>query len=237
MMRVDLIEKISLIIAFIAVFTSSVLRHGLKPLDIEVMRQLSNKVSIVPVIAKSDCLTQTEIGALKRKILQEIQDNDIKIYSLPECDSDEDEDFKQQVQDLRDSMPFAVVGANAMVDVRGKKIRGRLYPWGVIEVENPAHCDFVKLRTMLITHMQDMQEVTHDVHYENYRSQKLARQTSGGSGGVAPQKAKPSMLDDKDKQLQEKEAELRRMQEMVAQMQRQIKQQSQTSLASVSTTN
>ena len=56
-------------------------------------------------------------------------------------------------------MPFAVVGANAMVDVRGKKIRGRLYPWGVIEVENPAHCDFVKLRTMLITHMQDMQEV------------------------------------------------------------------------------
>lgn len=28
-------------------------------------------------------------------------------------------------------MPFAVVGANAMVDVRGKKIRGRLYPWGV----------------------------------------------------------------------------------------------------------
>lgn len=50
------------------------------------MRQLSNKVSIVPVIAKSDCLTQTEIGALKQKILQEIQDNDIKIYSLPECD-------------------------------------------------------------------------------------------------------------------------------------------------------
>jgi len=198
------------------------------------MRQLSHKVSIVPVIAKSDCLTQAEIGALKTKILQEIRDNDIKIYNLPDCDSDEDEDFKQQVQDLRESMPFAVVGANAMVDVRGKKIRGRLYPWGVIEVENPAHCDFVKLRTMLITHMQDMQEVTHDVHYENYRSQKLARQT----GSVAPKKAAPpTMLDDKDKQLQEKEAELRRMQEMVAQMQRQIKQQSQTSLASVSTTN
>jgi septin family protein len=50
------------------------------------MRQLSNKVSIVPVIAKSDCLTQSEIIALKRKILQEIQENDIKIYSLPDCD-------------------------------------------------------------------------------------------------------------------------------------------------------
>ena len=71
--------------------------------------------------------------------------------------ADEDEDFKKQVQQLRESMPFAVVGANAMVEVKGKKIRGRQYPWGVIEVENPSHCDFVKLRTMLITHMQDLQ--------------------------------------------------------------------------------
>ena len=69
----------------------------------------------------------------------------------------DDEDFKKQVQQLRESMPFAVVGANAMVEIKGKKMRGRQYPWGIVEVENPAHCDFVKLRTMLITHMQDLQ--------------------------------------------------------------------------------
>ncbi len=61
------------------------------------------------------------------------------------------------MQDLRDSIPFAVVGANTMVEVNGKKIRGRQYPWGVVEVENAKHCDFIKLRTMLITHMQDLQ--------------------------------------------------------------------------------
>ena len=101
-------------------------------------------------------------------------------------------------------MPFAVVGANAMVDVRGKKIRGRLYPWGVVEVENPSHCDFVKLRTMLITHMQDLQEVTNDVHYENYRSQSLAKQPSenANSSGGAGVRRPPPILDDKDKQLQ-----------------------------------
>jgi len=215
--------------------------HGLKPFDIEVMRQLSNKVSIVPIIAKSDCLTKAEIGSLKQKILQEIRENDISIYSLPDSDSDEDEEYKQQVQDLRDSIPFAVVGANAMVDVRGKKIRGRQYPWGVIEVENPLHCDFVKLRTMLITHMQDLQEVTGDLHYENYRSQRLAK--SNGNVGVASAasasvlKRPPPIVDDKDKQLQEKETELRRMQEMVAAMQQQIKQQSTISLASMATTN
>eukprot|EP00096_Caligus_rogercresseyi_P006709 TRINITY_DN2344_c0_g1_i13.p1 TRINITY_DN2344_c0_g1~~TRINITY_DN2344_c0_g1_i13.p1 ORF type:complete len:369 (-),score=155.62 TRINITY_DN2344_c0_g1_i13:1236-2342(-) len=207
--------------------------HGLKPLDIDVMKQLSDKVSIVPVIAKADCLTKKEISALKQKVLQEIQENDIKIYSLPECDSDEDEDYKAQVQGLRDSIPFAVVGANALVTICDKKVRGRQYPWGVVEVENPEHCDFIKLRSMLITHMQDLQEVTNDVHYESYRSNKLsaskgaspAPSNARGGGG-----ATGGLLDDKDKKLMEKEAELKRMQEMVAAMQMQIKQQSQTSL-------
>ena len=60
--------------------------HGLKPLDIEVMKQLSDKVSIVPVIAKSDCLSKEEVSKLKKKILLEIKENGIRIYSLPECD-------------------------------------------------------------------------------------------------------------------------------------------------------
>lgn len=43
-------------------------------------------MSIVPVIAKADCLSQKEVSALKERILQEIRENGIKIYSLPECD-------------------------------------------------------------------------------------------------------------------------------------------------------
>ena len=37
-----------------------------------------------------------------------------------------------------------------MVEVSGKKVRGRLYPWGVVEVDNLSHCDFATLRNMLI---------------------------------------------------------------------------------------
>lgn len=111
------------------------------------------------------------------------------------------------------SIPFAVIGSNQLIEVKGKKIRGRLYPWGVVEVENPEHNDFLKLRTMLVwvsadgevgqmsntcqfetfaanlycllvckgrncrcrTHMQDLQEVTQDLHYENFRSERLKR--------------------------------------------------------------
>ena len=41
-------------------------------------------------------------------------------------------------------------------------------------VENENHCDFVKLREMLIrTNMEDLREVTHSKHFELYRRHKL----------------------------------------------------------------
>ena len=41
-------------------------------------------------------------------------------------------------------------------------------------MENEAHCDFVKLREMLIrVNMEDLREQTHTRHYELYRRCKL----------------------------------------------------------------
>lgn len=40
----------------------------LKPLDIEFMKQLHNKVNIVPVIAKADVLTRKEVLKLKKEV-------------------------------------------------------------------------------------------------------------------------------------------------------------------------
>ena len=72
-------------------------------------------------------------------------------------------------------VPFAVVGANSeVVSADGRRVRGRRYPWGIIEVDNEEHCDFVKLRQMLIrTHMEELKEHTNNALYENYRSDKL----------------------------------------------------------------
>ncbi|XP_043378409.1 septin-2 isoform X2 [Chelonia mydas] len=191
--------------------------HGLKPLDVEFMKAIHNKVNIVPVIAKADTLTLKERERLKKRILDEIEQHGIKIYHLPDAESDEDEDFKEQTRLLKVSIPFCVVGSNQLIEAKGKKVRGRLYPWGVVEVENPEHNDFLKLRTMLITHMQDLQEVTQDLHYENFRSERLKR----GGRKVEDEEV------NKDQILLEKEAELRRMQEMIARMQAQMQMRMQ----------
>uniref|UniRef100_A0A8B9NJK7 Septin-type G domain-containing protein n=1 Tax=Accipiter nisus TaxID=211598 RepID=A0A8B9NJK7_9AVES len=211
--------------------------HGLRPLDVEFMRALHQRVNIVPVLAKADTLTPAEVERMKNKIREEIDHYGIRIYQFPECDSDEDEEFKLQDQALKESIPFAVIGSNTVVEAKGRRVRGRLYPWGIVEVENPSHCDFVKLRTMLVrTHMQDLKDVTRETHYENYRTQCIQSMTrmvvkernrnklTRESGTDFPIPVIPPVPDaETEKLIREKDEELRRMQEMLQKIQKQMK--------------
>jgi septin 2 len=122
------------------------------------MKQLHQKVNIVPVIARADALTKKEVAELKKRVRLEIQSHGIKVYTLPEVDEDEDQDYKEEVRQMKEAMPFAVSGSTTTIEAKGRKVRGRVYPWGVVEIENPEHSDFIKLRNMLITQMHDLQE-------------------------------------------------------------------------------
>ncbi|KDN45453.1 putative cell division control protein CDC3 [Tilletiaria anomala UBC 951] len=148
--------------------------HALRPIDIEFMRRLHQKVNLIPVIAKSDTLTDEEILSFKQRILNDIAHHQIDIYHAPVYDN-EDEETIAENEEIARKIPFAIVGANSEIDTPdGRRVRGRGYPWGVIEVDNEEHCDFVKLRQMLIrTHMEELKEHTHTVLYEKYRSEKL----------------------------------------------------------------
>lgn len=148
--------------------------HSLKPLDIEVMKRLHTKVNLIPVIAKSDTLTDEEIAAFKRRILADIQHHKVQIFEGPRYELDDEETIAEN-NEILSKVPFAVVGAtNEITNADGRKVRGRRYPWGVIEVDNEEHCDFVKLRQMLIrTHMEELKEHTNNTLYENYRTDKL----------------------------------------------------------------
>ena len=54
---------------------------------------------------------------------QELADAEIEIYQFPDCDSDEDDDFKEQNEKLKHSLPFALVGiVNAHTNVGRENI-------------------------------------------------------------------------------------------------------------------
>jgi len=42
--------------------------HGLKPLDVEFMQRLHDKVNIIPVIAKADTMTPDECAHFKKQV-------------------------------------------------------------------------------------------------------------------------------------------------------------------------
>ena len=102
--------------------------------------------------------------------------------------------------------------------------------------------------------MQDMQEVTQELHYENYRSEKLAKsrlaagaagkqQASSAStpaaavsaGASRPPAATPTTRDPKENLLQQKEEEIRRMREMMERLQAELEKEKHTPPATPAT--
>ncbi|KAI1896783.1 hypothetical protein AGOR_G00098370 [Albula goreensis] len=156
--------------------------HCLRPLDVEFMRRLSKVVNIVPVIAKADTLTLEERDFFKKKIREELRANGIDVY--PQKEFDEDAEDRMINEKIREMIPFAVVGSDQEYQVNGRRLLGRKTKWGTIEVENIAHCEFAYLRDLLIrTHMQNIKDITSNIHYEVYRVRRL-NETNTQTNGV-----------------------------------------------------
>lgn len=155
--------------------------HGLNELDIEIISQLGDYVNILPCISKSDSLTIDELK-LNKKLINE----DIKNYKLPIFDFN-NEFFQLDVDDedainlnsyLQSNLPFALMGSNeTIVDPNSNEVkRIRQYPWGSIDVLNTDFSDLLSLKnTLLITHLNDFKDFTHEVLYENYRTKTLGQ--------------------------------------------------------------
>ncbi|CUS21794.1 LAQU0S04e00936g1_1 [Lachancea quebecensis] len=156
--------------------------HGLKPLDIETMKRISSRANLIPVIAKSDTLTAKELQAFKLRIRQVIEAQEIRIFTPPLDESETpDPAVMEHARQLIESMPFAIIGSETKFDNgQGSVVPARKYPWGLVEVENDAHCDFRKLRSLLLrTNLLDLVLSTEELHYEAYR--RLRLEGSGAS--------------------------------------------------------
>merc|ERR1711884_393081 len=144
--------------------------HGLKSIDLVCMKKLDSKVNIIPIIAKADTINKAELAKFKSKIMSELVNNGVQIYQFPT----EEQSVAETNKQMNGVLPFAVVGSNDFVKVGNKNVRARQYPWGVVQVENENHCDFTRLREMLIrSNMEDLIDTTHSRHYELYRKDRL----------------------------------------------------------------
>ncbi|XP_042544092.1 septin-14 [Dipodomys spectabilis] len=134
------------------------------------MKSIDSKVNIIPLIAKADTISKSDLQKFKSRIMHELNSSGVQLYQFLE----DDDAAAQANTSTSGLLPFAVVGSMEEVKVGKRMVRGRHYPWGVLQVENENHCDFVKLRDVLLcTNMEDLKEKTHSYHYECYRYRKL----------------------------------------------------------------
>ena len=73
-------------------------------------------------------------------------------------------------------------------------VRARANKWGIINIENENHCEFVQLRNFLTrTHLQDLIETTAQIHYESFRAKQLLalKESSAAQSGVGNASGRP----------------------------------------------
>ncbi|XP_051881736.1 septin 10 isoform X2 [Pristis pectinata] len=186
--------------------------HSLKSLDLVTMKKLDSKVNIIPVIAKADTIAKNELHKFKIKIMGELVSNGVQIYQFPI----DDETVAKINSTMNGHLPFAVIGSTEEVKVGNKMVKARQYPWGVVQVENENHSDFVKLREMLVcVNMEDLREQTHTRHYELYRRCKLEemgfKDTDPNNKPVSLQETYEAKRNEFLGELHKKEEEMRQM--------------------------
>ncbi|ORX59571.1 cell division/GTP binding protein [Hesseltinella vesiculosa] len=240
--------------------------QGISDVDRYVIKLLSSRVNVIPVIGKADTLTILQREQLKRAFRRDIfdmhkiplygfidvEDDDFEqdspfpyppppepmrnrlrgvlgaesldkiIDMLQECVDEDDDDDARTMIDYLESMPLTVMsyeedpdtgrplqapGSTASllaIDDAGddtpyppsspmslpkrlaasnrvrsnsafsKASLSRFYPWAVVDCCNPDHCDFEKLRSLLLQSHRDMLRIdTFERYYEQYRTDQL----------------------------------------------------------------
>ncbi|KAF1745162.1 LOW QUALITY PROTEIN: hypothetical protein MXB_521 [Myxobolus squamalis] len=148
--------------------------HRLKQIDIQMLMKLHDKANVIPVIARADSLASEDLLMFKKRILDDIRFNAIKIYDFPSAvlqNSDDLDSFK----DLMKHIPFSIVSSTYSEEINNKIVRC---------LENPVHSDFVLLKNLILrTCATYLVETTHNIMYETYRSKHLASSQFGSAVG------------------------------------------------------
>lgn len=205
--------------------------HGLSEIDVKFMQHVSNLVNVIPVIAKADALTLHELKLNKELILEDLNNYGIKYYKFNEYEYEEDyidDEIIAYNKYLNLLIPFAVIGANKYQDSPDDdedmlKLRVLNSVWAKpINVELPEFNDFTILKNvLLISHLNEFKELTHDVIYENYRTEALSGKQFLYNGDqnetLVVENDEPSKYLAKEEQIKLEEERLKKFEERVHQ--------------------
>lgn len=172
-------------------------KPALDEFDIRILKKLTKRVNVIPVIGKADNLTLAQRNRLKPSILQDIfTTHKIPVYCMPlEQEDDqksslqdllseynyEEEDYEtQSILDYLYTVPFTFIAyeedpqSGKPIQINNTIKLGRDFGWGVIDCLDEKYSDFSKLKNILLsTHRRFLQLDTMERYYEKYRTERL----------------------------------------------------------------
>jgi septin family protein len=124
----------------------------IKQTDLKALHYLQSQVNIIPILAKADAFTPMEIVQVKLEIIQQCAEAGLRLFDCAKY-------MREEIRLIAESPlgpcpPFAVISSVECLETTpGKVIYGRVYPWGVCDVNNPCHSDFNLLYHVLIGYL------------------------------------------------------------------------------------
>ncbi|SCU87848.1 LADA_0E06546g1_1 [Lachancea dasiensis] len=146
--------------------------HGLREMDVEMMKRLSRFTNVLPIISRADSFSTEELAKFKATVMDDIERFNVPVYKF-EVDPEEDDlETVEENQALAMLQPFAVMCSDERND-SGQFIRR--YPWGEINIDDSDVSDLRVLKNVLFgSHFQEFKDTTQNFLYENYRAEKLS---------------------------------------------------------------
>ncbi|CAI4057679.1 hypothetical protein N7582_000907 [Saccharomyces uvarum] len=146
--------------------------HGLREIDVELMKRISKYTNVLPIISRADSFTKEELIQFRKGIMLDLDKYNVPIYKFEVDPEDDDLESIEENQALASLQPFAIITSD-IKNNEGKYVRE--YPWGVIPIDDSKISDLKVLKNVLFgSHLQEFKDSTQNLLYENYRSEKLS---------------------------------------------------------------
>lgn len=150
--------------------------HRLKEVDVTFMKELSAVVALIPVIAKADSMTASELIAFKQHVLTEAKSHGIPFFDFS-ASAISEVGVSDRNEDLGSVPPFAIVSSDDAdyVEMTGTFWPVRSYLWGTCQAFNRSHSDVPLLKQLLLEDGYHDIRASTRVHYNTFKAKQMAQ--------------------------------------------------------------
>ncbi|KAK2930016.1 hypothetical protein FoTM2_010356 [Fusarium oxysporum f. sp. vasinfectum] len=141
-------------------------------LDLQVLRTLQGKTTVIPVIAKADTITTKHMNVLKRSGHRESPAASPSSKRLS-TSSIRRHKAQEEAKEKEDEIPFLPLSIISP-DLYEPGVIGRQFPWGFADPYNEEHCDFQRLKEAVFSEWRaELREASREQWYEGWRTNRL----------------------------------------------------------------